>query len=90
MKVNTAFGLQKTSHLIHIVSDVTGTLREDLDEIDAWWQAFPRHGSGAPKIRAMEIIDELEPERRGIYSGCVGYFQLMAIWIPASPCAPRL
>ena len=75
VKVNTAFGLQKTSHLIHIVSDVTGTLRDDLDNIDALVAGFPAGTvSGAPKIRAMEIIDELEPERRGIYSGCVGYF----------------
>jgi anthranilate synthase component 1 len=75
VQVNTAFGLQKTSHLIHIVSDVTGTLRQDLDEIDALVAGFPAGTvSGAPKIRAMEIIDELETERRGIYSGCVGYF----------------
>ena len=75
VQVNTAFGLQKTSHLIHIVSDVTGTLREDLDEIDALVAGFPAGTvSGAPKIRAMEIIDELEADRRGIYSGCVGYF----------------
>jgi anthranilate synthase component 1 len=75
VKVNTAFGLQKTSHLIHIVSDVTGTLRDDCDEIDALVAGFPAGTvSGAPKIRAMEIIDELEPERRGVYSGCVGYF----------------
>ena len=75
VQVNTAFGLQKTSHLIHIVSDVTGTLRADLDVIDALVAGFPAGTvSGAPKIRAMEIIDELEPERRGIYSGCVGYF----------------
>ena len=75
VKVNTSFGLQKTSHLIHIVSDVTGNLRQDLDEIDALVAGFPAGTvSGAPKIRAMEIIDELEPERRGIYAGCVGYF----------------
>jgi anthranilate synthase component 1 len=75
VKVNTAFGLQKTSHLIHIVSDVTGKLRDNLDVIDALVAGFPAGTvSGAPKIRAMEIIDELEPERRGIYSGCVGYF----------------
>ena len=75
VEVNTAFGLQKTSHLIHIVSDVTGTLRAELDEIDALTAGFPAGTvSGAPKIRAMEIIDELEPERRGVYSGCVGYF----------------
>jgi anthranilate synthase component 1 len=75
VKVNTAFGLQKTSHLIHIVSDVTGTLLPECDEIDALSAGFPAGTvSGAPKIRAMEIIDELEPERRGVYAGCVGYF----------------
>ena len=75
VRVNTAFGLQKTSHLIHIASDVTGTLRNELDEIDALTAGFPAGTvSGAPKIRAMEIIDELEPERRRVYSGCVGYF----------------
>lgn len=75
VKVNTAFGIQKTSHLIHIVSDVTGILREDLDVIDALQSGFPAGTvSGAPKIRAMEIIEELEPDRRGIYAGCVGYF----------------
>lgn len=73
--VNKAFGLQKTSHLIHIVSDVTGTLRQDLDVIDALQAGFPAGTvSGAPKIRAMEIIDELETDKRGIYAGCVGYF----------------
>lgn len=75
VKVNQAFGLQKTSHLIHIVSDVTGTLRQDLDVIDALQAGFPAGTvSGAPKIRAMEIIDELEVDKRGIYAGCVGYF----------------
>jgi anthranilate synthase component 1 len=50
-------------------------LRDDCDEIDALVAGFPAGTvSGAPKIRAMEIIDELEPERRGVYSGCVGYF----------------
>ena len=73
--VNQAFGLQKTSHLIHIVSDVTGKLLPQLDEIDALAAGFPAGTvSGAPKIRAMEIIDALEPARRGIYAGCVGYF----------------
>ena len=75
VQVNTAFGLQKTSHLIHIVSDVTGKLLPECDVIDALVAGFPAGTvSGAPKIRAMEIIDELETERRGIYSGCVGYF----------------
>ncbi len=75
IKVNVSFGLQKTSHLIHIVSDITGTLRDDCDVIDALVAGFPAGTvSGAPKIRAMEIIDELEPVRRSYYAGCVGYF----------------
>lgn len=75
VRVNEAFSLQKTSHLIHIVSDVTGELRPDLDVIDALQAGFPAGTvSGAPKIRAMEIIDELEHDKRGIYAGCVGYF----------------
>ncbi|MGI9440172.1 MAG: anthranilate synthase component I [Parvibaculales bacterium] len=75
VQVNEAFNLQKTSHLIHIVSDVTGKLLPDLDEIDALVAGFPAGTvSGAPKIRAMEIIDELEQMQRGIYAGCVGYF----------------
>lgn len=75
VKVNTAFGLQKTSHLLHIVSDVTGDLADKYDNIDALAAGFPAGTvSGAPKVRAMEIIDELETERRGVYSGCVGYF----------------
>ena len=73
--VNLSFGTQKTSHLIHIVSDVTGTLRPDADCIDALVAGFPAGTvSGAPKIRAMEIIDDLEREKRGLYAGCVGYF----------------
>lgn len=75
IKVNTQFALQKTSHLIHIVSDVTGKLRPECDVVDALVAGFPAGTvSGAPKIRAMEIIDELEPVRRGAYAGCVGYF----------------
>ena len=73
--VNEAFQIQKTSHLIHIVSDVSGQLRDDMDVIDALQAGFPAGTvSGAPKIRAMEIIDELEKDKRGIYAGCVGYF----------------
>ncbi|MGC6475217.1 MAG: anthranilate synthase component I [Parvibaculales bacterium] len=75
VQVNESFSLQKTSHLIHIYSDLTGTLDEGLDNIDALAAGFPAGTvSGAPKVRAMEIIDELEPQKRGIYSGCVGYF----------------
>lgn len=63
------------SHVMHIVSNVEGELREDCDSIDALLAGFPAGTvSGAPKVRAMEIIDELEPDRRGIYGGCIGYF----------------
>jgi anthranilate synthase component 1 len=60
---------------MHIVSDVTGPLRGDKDVFDVLRACFP-HGtvSGAPKVRAMEIIDEQEPTRRGFYAGSVGYF----------------
>ncbi|MEX1157739.1 MAG: anthranilate synthase component I [Thermomicrobiales bacterium] len=62
------------SHVIHIVSHVTGELREDLTAVDALRACFPAGTvSGAPKIRAMEIIAELESDRRGFYAGCVGY-----------------
>ena len=63
------------SHVMHIVSDVRGELREDKDTLDALYSGFPAGTlTGAPKIRAMEIIHELEPTRRGIYSGAIGYF----------------
>ena len=63
------------SHVMHIVSDVRGQLRQDKDIFDALYSGFPAGTlSGAPKIRAMEIIHELEPNRRGIYSGAIGYF----------------
>ncbi|MGI9392502.1 MAG: anthranilate synthase component I [Parvibaculales bacterium] len=75
VKVSEQFNLQITSHLIHIVSNVTGKLRKEYDGLEALCAGFPAGTvSGAPKIRAMEIIDELEAEKRGIYAGCVGYF----------------
>ena len=75
VNVTEAFQIQKTSHLIHIVSNVTGQLADGLDCVDALMAGFPAGTvSGAPKIRAMEIIDELEPDKRGLYAGCVGYF----------------
>lgn len=67
--------IERYSHVMHIVSNVEGRLREDCDTIDALAAGFPAGTvSGAPKIRAMEIIDELEPEARSFYAGCVGYF----------------
>ncbi|MGB7551108.1 MAG: anthranilate synthase component I family protein, partial [Chromatiaceae bacterium] len=66
--------VERYSHVMHIVSNVIGELREGLDAIDVLRATFPAGTvSGAPKIRAMEIIDELEPVKRGIYSGAVGY-----------------
>ncbi|HEX6142914.1 MAG TPA: anthranilate synthase component I [Geminicoccaceae bacterium] len=63
------------SHVMHIVSNVEGRIREGADALDALIAGFPAGTvSGAPKVRAMEIIDELESERRGIYAGAVGYF----------------
>ncbi len=62
------------SHVMHIVSNVEGTLRPDCDAMDALMAGFPAGTvSGAPKIRAMEIIDELEDKRRSFYAGCIGY-----------------
>ena len=63
------------SHVMHISSNVTGILRDDMDAMDAFKACLPAGTvSGAPKVRAMEIIDELEPNRRGPYAGAVGYF----------------
>ena len=63
------------SHVMHIVSDVRGKLRKGKDVFDALYSGFPAGTlTGAPKIRAMEIIHDLEPSRRGVYSGAIGYF----------------
>ncbi len=75
VKVTDSFGLEFYSQVMHIVSNVVGELDPEYDYIDALLAGFPAGTvSGAPKVRAMEIIDELELEGRGIYSGCVGYF----------------
>jgi anthranilate synthase component 1 len=66
--------VERYSHVMHIVSNVDGTIRDDCDVFDALFAGFPAGTvSGAPKVRAMEIIDELEDEKRGIYAGAVGY-----------------
>lgn len=66
--------VERYSHVMHLVSEVRGTLRDGLDALDAFAAAFPAGTvSGAPKVRAMQIIDELEPTRRGPYAGAVGY-----------------
>ncbi len=67
--------IERYSHVMHIVSEVQGLLSEENTSVDALMQCFPAGTvSGAPKIRAMEIIDEFEPTKRGIYAGAVGYF----------------
>jgi anthranilate synthase component 1 len=67
--------IERFSHVMHIVSTVTGELRDDRSAFDALAATFPAGTlSGAPKVRAMEIIEELEPTRRGLYGGTVGYF----------------
>lgn len=67
--------IERYSHVMHIVSHVEGKVRDNMDAYDLMRATFPAGTvSGAPKIRAMEIIDELEPDRRGPYAGAVGYF----------------
>jgi anthranilate synthase component 1 len=75
VKVAESFAIERFSHVMHISSTVEGEIRPDLDALDALCAGFPAGTlTGAPKVRAMQIIDELEPARRGIYGGCIGYF----------------
>ena len=75
VEVTEQFGIELYSHVMHIVSHVEGRIRPEYDAVDALVAGFPAGTvSGAPKVRAMEIIEELEPDRRGIYGGCMGYF----------------
>jgi len=75
VEVTEYAGVERYSHVMHLVSNVRGTLRPDATSIDAFLAAFPAGTvSGAPKIRAMELIDRMEPSRRGPYAGAVGYF----------------
>ena len=73
--VTERFAIERYSHVMHIVSNVEGVLDPAHDAIDALAAGFPAGTvSGAPKVRAMQIIDELETDKRGIYAGCIGYF----------------
>jgi anthranilate synthase component 1 len=75
VKVDELMAVERYSHVMHIVSNVTGTLRKGLTAFDVLRAAFPAGTvSGAPKVRAMQIISDLEAFRRGIYAGAVGYF----------------
>ena len=75
VRVVESFTIERFSHVMHISSSVEGRIAEGLDALDALVAGFPAGTlTGAPKIRAMEIIEELEPTRRGVYAGCIGYF----------------
>jgi len=75
VRVTESFKVERYSHVMHIVSNVEGSLKPGLDALDALLAGFPAGTvSGAPKVRAMEIIAELEPHGRGVYAGGVGYF----------------
>ena len=74
VRVTEQFVIERYSHVMHIVSSVEGKLKPELDALAVLRATFPAGTvSGAPKVRAMEIIDELEPVKRGIYAGAVGY-----------------
>jgi anthranilate synthase component 1 len=75
VEVNELMAIERYSHVIHIVSNVRGKLAADKSPFDLFVSAFPAGTvSGAPKIRAMQIISELEPQKRGLYAGAIGYF----------------
>jgi anthranilate synthase component 1 len=75
VRLNDLMVVEFYSHVMHISSNVQGTLRQELSAMDAFRACLPAGTvSGAPKVRAMEIIDELEPTKRGPYAGAVGYF----------------
>ena len=77
VRVTERFTVERYSHVMHIVSNVEGDIQDGLDTLDALFAGFPAGTvSGAPKVRAMEIIDELEDEKRGIYAGAVGYLSV--------------
>jgi anthranilate/para-aminobenzoate synthase component II len=74
VKVTEAFAIERYSHVMHIVSNVEGVLRDGMTNLDVLKATFPAGTlTGAPKIRAMELIDELEPVKRGVYGGACGY-----------------
>ena len=74
VRVTEHFTIERYSHVMHIVSNVEGDIQTNMDAVSALFAGFPAGTvSGAPKVRAMEIIDELEDEKRGIYAGAVGY-----------------
>ena len=74
VKVTSNFDVEFYSHVMHIASEVSGKIRDEYDALDSLKAGFPAGTvSGAPKIRAMEIINELEKTKRGVYAGAIGY-----------------
>jgi anthranilate synthase component 1 len=74
VKVTEAFAVERYSHVMHIVSNVEGTLKDGMTAIDVLKATFPAGTlTGAPKVHAMELIDQLEPTKRGLYGGACGY-----------------
>ena len=93
VKLTDSFFIERYSHVMHLVSNVEGEIRDGLDAVDALAAGLPAGTlSGAPKIRAMEIIDEFEKEKRGPYGGAVGYFaadgSMDTCIVPSSRTAP--
>ena len=77
VEVTDFMTIEKYSHVQHIVSNVVGEFQGGMDVFDAMEATFPAGTvSGAPKVRAMQIIEELEPTERGVYAGAIGYFSL--------------
>ena len=75
VKVNKSFKVENYSHVVHIVSEVEGVIKENVNPLDVFFATFPAGTvSGAPKVRAIELIDEIEANPRGFYAGCLGYF----------------
>jgi anthranilate synthase component 1 len=75
VRVDELMTVEHYSHIMHLTSQVSGTVREGVDAVDVLRATFPAGTlSGAPKVRAMELITEMEPEQRGLYGGAVGYF----------------
>lgn len=75
VRVNEFMAIEKYSHVMHIVSNVQGELQDGYDAVDIIHAVFPGGTiTGAPKVRTMEIIEELEPTRRGLYTGSIGWF----------------
>src|SRR5262249_57505015 len=84
VEVTERFVIERYSHVMHLVSNVRGTLAAGRDCFDGFRATFPAGTlTGAPKIRAMEIIEELDPLRRGLYAAAVGYFDFSGAMDPA-------